>query len=45
MRHLWNAKKGRKYGLVTAPRKLKSTEVKRLIDDALWFNILEINHK
>ncbi len=36
IRHLWNAKKGRKYGLVTAPRKLKSTGVKRLIEDALW---------
>jgi integrase len=36
MRHLWNVKKGSKYGLVTAPRKLKSTGVKRLIEDALW---------
>ena len=34
MRHLWNAKKGRKFGLVTAPIKLKSTGVKRLIEDA-----------
>jgi len=36
MRHLWNVKKVCKYGLVTAPRKLKSTGVKRLIEDALW---------
>lgn len=36
MRHLWNAKKGRKYGLVTVPKKLKSSGVKRLIEDALW---------
>ncbi len=36
MRHLWNAKKGRKFGLVTAPKKLKSSGVKRLVEDALW---------
>jgi integrase len=36
MRHLWNAKKGRKFGLVTVPNKLKSSGVKRLIEDALW---------
>lgn len=36
MRHLWNAKKGRKFGLVTAPRKLKSSGVKSLVEDALW---------
>ena len=36
MRHLWNAKKGRKFGLVTAPRKLRSSGVKRLVEDALW---------
>ena len=36
MRQLWNAKKGRKFGLVTAPKKLKSSGVKRLVEDALW---------
>jgi integrase len=36
MRHLWNAKKGRKFGLVTTPKKLKSSGVKRLVEDALW---------
>ena len=36
MRHLWNAKKGRKFGLVTAPKELKSSGVKRLVEDALW---------
>lgn len=36
MRHLRNAKKGRKFGLVTTPRKLKSGEVKSLVEDALW---------
>ena len=49
MRHLWNAKKGRKFGLVTAPIKLKSTGVKRLIEDALWAqdirNKSQINRK
>lgn len=34
-----NAKKGRKYDLVTAPRKLKSTGIKRLIEDALWVRL------
>jgi hypothetical protein len=38
MRHLWNAKKGRKFGLVTAPKKLKSSGVKRLVEDALIQN-------
>jgi hypothetical protein len=36
MRHLWNTKKGQMYGLVTAPKKLKSAGVKRLMEDALW---------
>lgn len=36
MRQLWNTKKGRKFGLVTAPKKLKSGGVKRLVEDALW---------
>ncbi len=36
MRHLWNAKKGRKFGLITVPRKLKSNGVRGLIEDALW---------
>ena len=49
MKHLWNAKKWHKYGLVIVPRKLKSTGVKRLIEDALWTqdikNKLQINGK
>jgi integrase len=36
MRQLWNTKKGHTHGLVTAPRKLKSAGVKRLMEDALW---------
>lgn len=36
MRHLWNTKKGHTHGLITAPKKLKSPGVKRLMEDALW---------
>src|SRR5438132_12504822 len=36
MRHLWNSKKGHMHGVITAPRKLKSAGVKRLMEDALW---------
>ena len=36
MRHLWNTKKGHSHGLVSAPKKLKSSGVKRLMEDALW---------
>lgn len=36
MRHLWNTKKGHTHGLVSAPKKLKSPGVKRLMEDALW---------
>jgi hypothetical protein len=36
MRQLWNAKKGRKFGLVTVPKKLKSIGIKHLMEDALW---------
>jgi hypothetical protein len=36
MRQLWNAKKGRKFGLVTVPKKLQSIGIKHLIEDALW---------
>ena len=36
MRHLWNTKKGHMHGFVTAPKKLKSAGVKRLMEDALW---------
>lgn len=36
MRQLWNTKKGYTHGLVTAPRKLRSSGVKRLMEDALW---------
>jgi len=36
MRHLWNTKKGHMQCFVTAPKKLKSAGVKRLMEDALW---------
>ena len=36
MRNLWNTKKGYTHGLITAPKKLKSSGIKRLIEDALW---------
>jgi integrase len=36
MRHLWNTKQGHMRGLVTAPKRLKSAGVKRLMEDALW---------
>ena len=36
MRNIWNTKKGYTRGLVSAPEKLKSEGVKRLIEDALW---------
>ncbi len=36
MRHLWNTKQGHMHGLVTAPKRLKSAGVKRLMEDALW---------
>lgn len=36
MRNLWNTKKGYTHGLVTAPKKLKSSGIKRLVEDALW---------
>ncbi len=36
MRNLWNTKRGYTHGLITAPRKLKSSGIKRLVEDALW---------
>lgn len=36
MRNIWNTKKGYMRGLVSAPLKLKSEGVKRLVDDGLW---------
>jgi integrase len=36
MRNIWNTKKGYTRGLVSAPIKLKSEGVKRLVEDALW---------
>jgi integrase len=36
MRNIWDTKRGYMKGLVTAPRKLKSGGVKRLMEDALW---------
>ena len=36
MRNIWNTKKGYTRGLVSAPVKLQSEGVKRLVEDALW---------
>jgi len=36
MRNIWNTKKGYTRGLVSAPIKLRSEGVKRLVEDALW---------
>lgn len=36
MRNIWDTKRGYMKGLVTAPKKLKSAGVKRLMEDALW---------
>ena len=36
MRNIWDTKKGHLKGLITIPKKLKSTGVKRLIEDAIW---------
>jgi hypothetical protein len=36
MRNIWNTKKGYTRGLVSAPVKLRSEGVKRLVEDALW---------
>jgi hypothetical protein len=36
MRNLWNTKKGYIHGFITSPKQLKSTGIKKLIEDALW---------
>jgi integrase len=36
LRNVWNTKIGFKRGLVTAPEKLRSSGVKRIMEDALW---------
>ena len=36
MRNIWDTKRGFMKGLITAPKKLKSAGVKRLMEDALW---------
>jgi len=36
MRNIWDTKRGFMKGLITAPKKLKSVGVKRLMEDALW---------
>jgi hypothetical protein len=36
LRKMWNTKQGFKRGFVDSPKKLKSTGVKRLMEDALW---------
>ena len=36
MRNIWDTKRGYMKGLITAPKKLKPSGVKRLMEDALW---------
>lgn len=36
MRNRWDKKKGYSRGLISIPKKLKATGVKRIIEDALW---------
>lgn len=36
LRHVWNTKQGFKRGIIESPKKLKSSGVKRLIEDAIW---------
>jgi integrase len=36
LRNIWNTKQGFKRGLVTEPEKLRSSGVKRVVEDALW---------
>ena len=36
MRNVWDIKRGYMKGMITTPKKLKSTGVKRLVEDALW---------
>jgi len=36
MRNIWDTKRGYMKGLITAPQKLQSAGVKRLMEDALW---------
>ena len=33
---MWNTKQGFKRGFIDSPKKLKSSGVKRLMEDALW---------
>jgi hypothetical protein len=43
MRNIWNTKKGYTRGLISAPIKLQSEGVKRLVEDALWTQGLRKN--
>jgi hypothetical protein len=36
LRKMWNTKQGFKRGFIDSPKKLKSTGVKRLMEDSLW---------
>jgi hypothetical protein len=36
LRNMWNTKQGFKRGFIDTPKKLKSSGVKRLMEDALW---------
>jgi hypothetical protein len=43
LRNVWNTKIGFKRGLASEPKKLKSSGVKRLMEDALWTQRLRSN--
>lgn len=43
LRNVWNTKMGFKRGLAIEPKKLKSSGVKRLMEDALWTQRLRSN--
>jgi integrase len=36
LRNIWNTKQGFRRGFIDSPKKLKSTGVKRLMEDAIW---------
>jgi integrase len=43
LRNIWDTKQGFKRGFIDSPRKLKSSGVKRLMEDALWIQGLRKN--
>ena len=43
LRNIWDTKQGFRRGFIDSPKKLKSSGVKRLIEDALWIQGLRKN--